>query len=74
MKEIIFNELGYFTENAMKKLKNAMEGKTFMNFKISWSNLAGNCTLVVSTDYDETVEEIKNFFLASALTTLLTLR
>ena len=67
MKEYVFNELGYFTETTCKKLKNAIEGKTFMDFKISWSGRGPNCTLVIATDYEETEREIKNFFLAYAL-------
>lgn len=67
MKEYVFSELGYFTETTCKRIKNAIEGKTFMNFKISWSNCAGNCTLIIATDYEETEQEIKNFFLACAL-------
>jgi hypothetical protein len=67
MREYVFNELGYFTESACQRIKAAMEGATFMNFKINWSNCAGNCTLVIATDYEETEKEIKNFFLACAL-------
>lgn len=67
MNEYVFTELGYFTETTCKKIQTALEGTTFMNFKISWSNRAGNCTLIVATDYEETEQEIKNFFLACAL-------
>ena len=35
-------------------LKAKFDGKTFMNFKIGYSNQAGNCTLIVSTDYQDT--------------------
>jgi hypothetical protein len=67
MNEYVFTELGYFTETTCKKLQVALEGSTYMKFKISWSNRAGNCTLIVSTDYEETEQEIKNIFLAYAL-------
>lgn len=67
MKEYVFTELGYFTKNTCEKIKTALDGTTFMNFKISYSNCAGNCTLIVATDYEETETEIKNFFLACAL-------
>lgn len=67
MKEYVFEELGYFTEKGIERIKNVMEGKTFMNFHISCSNQAGNCILIVSTDSAGSQEEIKNFFLNCAL-------
>lgn len=67
MKEYVFEELGYFTETVCQRIKNAMDGATFMGFEISWSNHAGNCTLVIATDYEGSEQEIKNFFLACAL-------
>lgn len=67
MKEYVFTELGYFDETTCERIKNALESKTFMNFKISWSGKGGNCTLIIETDYEETEQEIKNFFLAFAL-------
>lgn len=63
MKEYIFSELGYFTESECKSIHNRMEGATYMNFHVAWSNCAGNCTLIVSTDYVDTPESIKAFFL-----------
>lgn len=45
MKEIIIP--GYFTETTCKKLKEKMDGKSFMNFQISYSNCCGNCNLIV---------------------------
>lgn len=69
--EHVFTELGYFAERDCKAFKNALEGSTFMNFHISWSNWAGNCTLIVRTDYEETTEDdMKNFFLFAALNKL----
>lgn len=70
MKEYVFTELGFFTKDSCERIKKAMEGRTFMNFKISWSNCAGNCTLIVATDYEDTEEHIKSFFLYAALTEL----
>lgn len=67
MREYIFTELGYFTEGECKAIKENLQGKTYMNFDITWSNRAGNCTLIVKTDYDDTESEIKNFFLGFAL-------
>ena len=70
MKEYVFMELGYFTKDTCERIKKAMDGRTFMNFKISWSNCAGNCTLIVATDYNDTEEHIKQFFLFAALSEL----
>ncbi len=67
MKEYVFDELGYFTKDSCERIKKAMEGRTYMNFHISWSNCAGNCTLIVATDYNDTEEHIKQFFLYAAL-------
>jgi hypothetical protein len=70
MKEYVFTELGFFTKDTCERIKKAMDGRTFMNFKISWSNCAGNCTLIVATDYNDTEEHIKQFFLFAALSEL----
>lgn len=67
MKQYVFKELGYFLESECQAIKDALQGKTYMNFDISWSNQAGNCTLIVSTDYEDEPQEIKNFFLNCAL-------
>lgn len=70
MKEYVFTELGFFSPMTCEKIKKAMEGKTFMNFKVDYSYCAGNCTLIVATDYEDTEENIKNFFLHCALEAL----
>lgn len=67
MKEYIFTELGYFSVRECKAIKEVLDGYSYMNFIIKWCNQAGNCTLVVCTDYDDTEEEIKTFFLHCAL-------
>lgn len=66
-KEYTFTELGFFGERECEAIKEAMQGKTYMNFNVKWSNCAGNCTLIVCTDYEDTESEIKNFFLHCAL-------
>lgn len=53
MKEYTFEELGYFTESQCKAIKEELQGYSFMNFDIVWSNCAGNCALVLRTDYEE---------------------
>ena len=65
MKEIIFDELGYFTKKQCEAIKELAEDQTYMKFKISYSCYMGeaNCTLIIKTDYEETEENIKNFFI-----------
>ena len=70
MKEYAFPELGYFLESECKAIRKRLQFKTYMNFGIGWNNQAGNCTLIISTDYDVTEEEIKTFFLHYALASL----
>ena len=70
MKKYWFNELGYFTKETVENIKKNLDGATYMNFKVIYSNCCGNYTLGVSTDYEESEQEIKNFFLACALTHL----
>ena len=65
----LFDELGYFCESECQRIKEIMDGKTFMNFTVGWSNCAGNCALIVSTDYynnptEEDEKEVKNFFIS----------
>lgn len=67
MKEYTFEELGYFSERECQAIKDSLQGYSYMNFDICWSNFVGNCTLIVRTDYEDTAENIKNFFLHCAL-------
>ena len=52
MKEYPLPELGYFTESECRQIKKLLDGVSFMKFEIGYSNYAGNCTLIVKTDYD----------------------
>ena len=67
MKEYTFEELGYFDERECKAIKEELQGKTYMHFDITWNNCAGNCNLIIRTDYEGEPQEIKNFFLNAAL-------
>ena len=67
MNEYSFSELGFFCEQTLRKIKEKMDGATYMNFPVKWSNCAGNCNLIVTTDYDAPEQEVKNFFLHCAL-------
>ena len=70
MNEIILTDLGYFMEPTAKKIKELMQNRSFMNFQVSYSNYAGNCTLIVRTDYEAREEKIKSFFLHCLITAL----
>lgn len=68
--EIPLTELGFLSEKNAKILATHLSGTTFMNFDVTYSNLYGNCTLIISTSYKDTEENIKNFFLSHAMTCL----
>ena len=71
MKEYTFPELGYFTQSQCEALRRKLQGRTFYDFGIGWSNQAGNCILSVSTaNPPETDSDFKNFFLHAALSAL----
>lgn len=76
IREYSFKELGYFSERDCEAIREKCEG-TYMNILVSWSNLAGNCTLIISSDYgtdemtyEESEKEVKEMFLHKALTAL----
>lgn len=70
MKQFI---LWYFTEKDCKALQKALNGKTFYNFQITYSKETVNCALIVSSDYNADVEEIKRAFINYALNELASL-
>lgn len=54
----------YFTENQCKRLKEKLQGKTFFNFDIAYSNECGNCTLIVRSNIKNySISEMKEFFI-----------
>ena len=63
-KEIYFDELGYMPATMCEKIKKVMDGRTYMNFEVIYSNYAVNCTLGCKTSYEASESEIRNFFLA----------
>lgn len=68
MKEKVFEELGYFTEQTCKSLQKVMDGKSFYGLKVKFSNCHSNCTLMVRSDYEEaTPDDIGTMFLHIAL-------
>ena len=68
MKEIVLNELGYFCEKECEAIKEHLQGKTLLDFDISWSKCgAANCILIVRTDEDIEEKEIKDKFMGACL-------
>lgn len=60
MEELYFDKLGNFTEKDCKNIKKMMDGSTFYNYSVGWSNWASNCNLVVKADCgDEDKERAK---------------
>lgn len=62
--------IGRAAKSSETGINKKMEGKTFMNFEVAYSNFAGNCTLIIKTDYEAEPQKIKNFFLYFALNQL----
>ena len=55
---------GYFTKTQCERIKAKMQGKTFFNFDISYSNVSGNCKLIIrSKNENYTAEELKEMFI-----------
>lgn len=68
MEELYFDKLGNFTEKDCKNIKEMMDGSTFYNYSVGWSNWASNCSLVVKADCgDEDKERAKKMFLYAAI-------
>ena len=64
MKEVIMNELGFLSEQDCQRIKRAMDGKSYLQFEVAWSNCAGNCTLIVRVgDESRTDNEVRRLFL-----------
>lgn len=63
------NELGNLCVDDCKSIKTIMDDATFYKFKVSWSNYAGNCQLIVKTDYPAGNEdEAKRMFISAYFT------
>ena len=55
---------GYFTKNQCEQIIKKMQGKSFFDFKISYSNNAGDCTLIVKSNMTGyTSQELKDMFI-----------
>lgn len=64
MKEYILSELGFRTVSECRK-------KTFMKFHVNFSNVCGNCMIIISTNYDAEESYIKQFFISALVSNLL---
>lgn len=63
------NELGNLCVDDCKSIKTIMDDTTFYKFCVSWSNYAGNCQLIVKTDYPAGSEdEAKRMFISAYFT------
>ena len=58
---------GYFTKSECENIKAKMQGNTF--FDISYSNQAGNFTLIISRDNtnDYTPQDLKDMFIFACI-------
>lgn len=58
------NELGNLSVQDCMAIKELMDGKSYYQFKVSWSNYACNCQLIVKTDYPRAEKEaVRTMFL-----------
>lgn len=68
MTELYLGNLGYYTEQSCEDIKKMMDGKTFYDFNVGWSNYAGNCSLIVKSNCgDEDYQDAKDTFLSTAI-------
>lgn len=68
MEELYFNKLGNFTEQECKDIKKMMDGSTFYNYVVGWSNWASNCSLIVKAECGtQEKEQAKGMFLYAAI-------
>ena len=69
-KEYWLLELGFFTLSECKVIKSKMDGKTFMNFEVVYSNSCGNYSLGFKTDYEDEESKIRKFFISALISVL----
>jgi hypothetical protein len=53
--------LGFMSEQAAERVRDALEGKTFMNFEVTCAVAPGGPLVSISTEYDESPVEILAF-------------
>ena len=53
-----FYELpGVYMNDDVEKIKDKLEGKTYMNFRVEFGGVAGNNTVIISTEQEDTNEK-----------------
>lgn len=78
--EYVLDDLGFFSVSECEAIKQKCDG-TSMNIHVKWSNWAGNCTIILASDYrteeddflsnvDDVRKEVVSMFLHKALSEL----
>ena len=68
--EYILDELGYFDIDTLKRVKEKMDGKSYMDFEIAWSGTGPNCILIIKTQCKFSKKHIKEHFMWCVLNNL----
>lgn len=58
---------GNYYKSAAEQIKKVMQGESFYNFQIEYSNCAGNCNIIVSKSRPDSTEkelEVMFYFVA----------
>ena len=61
---------GYYSNKEAANIFNKFNGKTYMNFTVEFGGVAGNNGVVVMTNYDCTEDELRDMFIAYAMSIL----
>ena len=57
-------DLGFISTNEQaKKIKDAVDGKTYMNFRVDCGISPSGPNVTISTDYDDSEKEITEFLM-----------
>ena len=73
--EYILTELGQFSEEECKAIKDELQGCSYMKFDVGWINISlDDCFLTVITDFEAPRKDILTVFLNCALSTIYELK
>jgi hypothetical protein len=62
---------GYFSTKDCQRIKEKLQGKTYMNFNIQYGGIAGNNEIIVTSNNENYNDsELKEMFIHCALTSL----
>ena len=61
---------GYFSKKQCERIKEQMQGKTYMNFNIEYGGMAGNNQIIITSNEDISDKELKKMFIHYALNLL----